>query len=201
METKKMGVDQFAELVAGFVRNFPRDLSPEAAQYWIEHPDELKAMLGTVPGKKPEGKKAIDDIFIVTVDYALSLAAMIAAGKYDWANEDIAQRNFPLRGEGKVEVGLRLVHLDREMSTEAVLAELDQRGLRPATLAELLAFGAKYPEEQRKYPIVALGSVWACPRGGRFVPCLYRDGSERDLRLRYDDDVWRESYRFLAASK
>jgi hypothetical protein len=54
-----------------------------------------------------------------------------------------------------------------------------------------------YPEEQRKFPVVALGSV-AEVRGERNVPDLYRRGAERDLNLSWLDGDWIGSCRFLA---
>jgi hypothetical protein len=73
---------------------------------------------------------------------------------------------------------------------------------RSATLAELLAFGAKYPDAQRKNPIVALASV-AWVGGFRGVACLCEDGSGRclSLRLGWWDDGWRSHFRFLRVRK
>ena len=97
--------------------------------------------------------------FKVTVDYSKTLEQMIADGKYDWKNSDIKAKNFPLNGQGTTAVNIELVHFNRNIESDTALAELDKMGLRPATLPELLAFGAKYPDKQREFPIVALGSV------------------------------------------
>jgi hypothetical protein len=161
----------------------------------------------------------------ITVDWTRSLAEMIAAGRYDSSNSAITEGHFPLpspenvseqsrhprRGayrtpgeftdDGAVEV--EPVHLNRLMKTEEVLAELDRRGLRPATLPELLAFGEKHPDVQRKFPVVALGSVWAGPSGYRCVPCLSGYSGDRSLDLDWDEpgDEWGGNYRFLAVRK
>jgi hypothetical protein len=50
----------------------------------------------------------------------------------------------------------------------------------PATHVHGLAFGATFPEEQRKYPIACLGSS-AQVYGRRLVVCLDWYGAERDL--------------------
>ncbi len=83
--------------------------------------------------------------------------------------------------------------------TGEVLAEMKNRGLRPATLPELLAFGAQFPDEQRKYPIVALGSAWKYFEGCNFVPALVGQDNERRLSLYFDDcfTKWNSAYRFL----
>src|SRR3989344_4382360 len=114
----------------------------------------------------------------VFVDYGQTLQQMIANGKYDYANSDITSGNFPTTAnDGKQEVVVELAHFGRDMESDAVLKKFEARGLRAATLPELLAFGATYPEKQREFPIVALGSVWRDRGGGRDVPCLDGSGS------------------------
>ncbi len=115
-------------------------------------------------------------MFPISVDYSQSLADMIKAGKYDWTNSEMTEKKFPLKGDGVVERTLMLCHFDRMMTSEQVIEANQVGGVEPATIEDLLAFGAMYPEAQRKYPIIALGSS-ALVRGGRFVPCLGGCGS------------------------
>ncbi|MFH1621226.1 MAG: hypothetical protein ABIB04_04030 [Patescibacteria group bacterium] len=98
------------------------------------------------------------------------------------------------------EVAFEYVHLDRDASTDEVLAEMDRKGLRPALYEELLGFAEKYPDEQRKYPIVALGSE-AYVDGDRYVACLWDDYDGRNLYLHWLDDGWDGIVRFLAVRK
>ena len=137
--------------------------------------------------------------FKVIVDYDKSLKDMISAGKYDQIGSDVTEKHFPISGNGKAEVNLELVRLNKRISSKDAIVELKKLGTRPATLPELLAFGVAYPEEQRKLPIVALGSVWQDWDGDRCVPCLYCwvDG-ERSLDLYCFGGVWDEPDRFLA---
>ncbi len=141
------------------------------------------------------------EIFQVIVDYKMTLADMITTGKYDWVNSDITQEHFPVAGKGTIELKAELIHFGKPMSTDNVLKEIDRRGLRQATLPELLAFGAKYPERQREFPVVALGSVWALSGGDRFVPYLRERDSSRLLSLDWYDDVWFGDCRFLCVRK
>jgi hypothetical protein len=72
-------------------------------------------------------------------------------------------------------------------------------------IEHLLAFGAKYPDEQRKYPIIALGSFCSV-YGNRVVPELWRDGRQgytdrRNLNLSHWYCEWHESCRFLVVRK
>ena len=161
--------------------------------------DKIAALI--VQAGKPIEKLA-ENCYKVLVDYGQTLQQMIANGKYDYANSDITASNFPTQGSGQQNVVVELVHFGRDMASEAVLKEFEARGLRVATLPELLAFGATYPEKQREFPIVALGSVWRDRSGDhRYVPYLCGNGSERLLSLRWDDGRWDDSCRFAAVRK
>ena len=137
----------------------------------------------------------------VTIDYADTFEQRLASGRYDWKNSDINKKNFPVKGEGTVDRILELAHYAKDMSTDAVLAAIDAQGYRPATIEDLLAFGAKYPELQREFPIVALGSVWQNWFGNRYVAYLYRVGDKRNLDLYWFVHDWRALYRFLVVRK
>ena len=143
----------------------------------------------------------IAGIFRLQVNYDLNVKEAIKAGKYDWENDDINDKNFLSKRSGSALIDIRLVHFNKDMSFEDVLKELNKMGLRPAKLPELLALGAECPAEQRKYPVVALGSVWQDSLGDRSVPCLDRPGSERGLGLCCFEGDWGASFRFAAVCK
>ncbi len=99
------------------------------------------------------------------------------------------------------EVAFEYVHMDCDASTDEVLAEMDRCVLRPALYEELLGFAEKYPDEQRKYPIVALGSE-TLVYGDRYVACLWGGGHGRYLSLYWVGCDWDDGYdRFLAVRK
>jgi hypothetical protein len=98
------------------------------------------------------------------------------------------------------EVAFEYVHMARDASTDEVLAEMDRRGLRPALFEEILGFAEKYPDEQRKYPIVALGSESGVD-GSRYVAYLWFGDSGRSLDLYWVGLDWDDDYRFLAVCK
>ena len=143
---------------------------------------------------------ALPEQLTLSVDYSRSLEVMIAASHYDWKNDDITAKRFPVVGKGVEQFEAKVFHFDRTMSSEAVVDAIKVDGWEPSKIEHLLAFGEKYPEEQRKYPIIALGSV-AEVRGFRSVPCLDRDDAERSLDLRWWDGGWDDSCRFLAVRK
>ena len=139
----------------------------------------------------------------VTIDYARSFDVMVATVPYDWLNGDINSKNFTIEGKGVVTLDLELVYLNNVVSTEEVEAYLETNGLRPATLEELLAFGATYPDVQQNFPVIALGSSWVNRYGLHLVPYLNWYGYERylNLNLRSYNGPWSELFRFLAVRK
>lgn len=190
---------QQRELTAAVVRGIPVDLSEDDRNYWNENQGVLNEQLGRL--LRRQNVTQVGSILVVTVDYAMTLPQMIAAGKYDWVNSDITQKNFPIEPSGAVEVPLELVDFGRSVGSDEVLAEFDRRGLRAATLPELLALGAAYPDLQRQFPIVALGSVWQDRDGDRLVPVLGVDDDGRDLGLDWFEREWHDDYRFFAVRK
>lgn len=146
-------------------------------------------------------RKPIIVDYPVTIDFGQTLEQMIAAGRYDRKNGDITAKHFPLTGTGQVAVNLELIHFNRVINTDDALKEIDARGYRPATIAELLALGASQPELQRQFPIVALGSVWRSLDGSRDVAFLYEDASLRYLDLGWVGGGWCGSGRFLVVLK
>lgn len=184
-----METNQFAEFVSAVVRSLPRDMDPTTTQGWIQNQASLARTL----------RKALVPMYHLIVDYAQSLKQMIAAGYYDWVNPDI-EKNFSVQGSGRVELGAELIHLNRNVSSDEALKELDRLGYRAATAEELLAFGAAYPEKQREFPIVALGTVRRV-YGGRRVLFLWGGGLGRDLGLDWFGRGWNVYCRFPAVRK
>lgn len=196
--TTKTYDGQTARLIASVATCMP-PLSGEVMQGWIDNPQALKNFLG---GLNPSVEtKSIDtDVFRLTVDYGQSLEQMIATGQYDWKNSDITAKRFPIDGKGIVELEARYFHFDRNISSEDVIEEMKKAGFEPAKIEHVLSHGKTFPEEQRKFPIIGLGSV-ARVDVYRYVPVLYEDGSSRSLYLYCFDDDWDADSRFLAVRK
>lgn len=143
---------------------------------------------------------ALPETIRIAVDYGQGLEQMIAAGHYDWKNGDITAKRFPIKGIGRVEFEWKLYHFDRDIESDEAEKLIEQDGWDVGATEHLLAFGAKFPEEQRKYPIIALGSA-AKVNGNRHVPYLGRYDTYRLLNLGWWGDRWRRSCRFLAVRK
>ena len=61
----------------------------------------------------------------------------------------------------------------------------------------LFAFGARYPLEQQKSPLVTLGSVCTV-KGKRGVLCIYGGGGKRMMRVDAWDGDWASVFGYLA---
>jgi len=127
----------------------------------------------------------------------LTLKSLIEAGRYDWVNTDITEDNFPMPEGFTLGTEPKLFHFNRSISSEKAIEEMVRDGYRPATIFDLLGFGAKNPELQRQFPIVAFGSV-AQSGGHRGVACLGGGGAGRRLDLSWVVINWPGSSRFLA---
>lgn len=145
-------------------------------------------------------KSLVETVFKVAVDYSRTLQEMVNAGNYDWVNGDVTQEHFPVSDQGTCDE-VSIFHFNKVMTSEDAGSEMDKRGFRPAKIEELLALGEKHPELQKKFPIIALGSIWLGPDGSRSVACLGFDGSRRGLSLRWFDFSWDRDCRFVAVRK
>lgn len=146
------------------------------------------------------------EILRVTVNYDLSLEEMIAAGKYDWQNNNINIINFPPPaggwGSGLVNLDVELACFNRFTEPEEVLYKFDLYDRRPGVLPELLAVGAEYPQKQIEFPIVQIGSVWPdLQRGGKRGVYLRRGNKERGLAFIWLEHGFPGYYRIIAVKK
>jgi hypothetical protein len=122
----------------------------------------------------------------ISVDYGLSIEEMIKSGSYSRAYQEITSRNFPSKDTGTKDLHVSLIRLDGRSAFIDVREGEARNGLRPATLAELLAFGSLYPGMFNGIAVVTLGSSLTQSSGGRpmlarFFPCI--DGTVFGLAL------------------
>ena len=121
----------------------------------------------------------------ITVDYGLTIEEMIRAGSYHRVETNINAANFTVQGSGVEHCTAVLLDLERYITTRKAETEIVHRGLRPARLEELLAFGATYQDQHA----IALGSSWVGPGRQRQVPAIFiypeteYDDEHRDLVL------------------
>lgn len=136
----------------------------------------------------------------LTVLADLILVARIAAGKYRWTSRSITKKNFPQDLTSVGEWEWKIYYFGRNISSEDVVASMLAEGWDPAKLEHLLSFGEKYPDEQRKYPVIGLGSSCIID-GSRLVPRLGCSATKRNLTLNHWNGDWPGVFRFLAVRK
>jgi hypothetical protein len=160
-----------------------------------------EGLLGVIADLLVKAELKTRNRFLVTIDYSRPLDQMIAAGKYSYVNENITVANFPITDTGKVETEIILVDFGRDIESDDAEKELATMGLEPAGIEHATAFGEKYPDVQREYPIVFLGSVWSGSDGDPHVPFLGCWSDLRELCLDCRSDEWARDYRFAAVRK
>ncbi|MFA6447184.1 MAG: hypothetical protein WCW31_02900 [Patescibacteria group bacterium] len=103
------------------------------------------------------------------------------------------------------EVVFEYFHMGCTATTHELLAEIDRKGFRPALYEELLAFAEKYPEEQKRYRITALGTWSGLPQAANlilaFAARLSFDANGRCLILGCLGIDWDKNERFLVVRK
>jgi hypothetical protein len=193
MNTQK----QFGQFVGALVQNLP-DLTTDEIQGWIGNPKGMQNLLAGLSRPIAKVVSFIASTYKLMVDYGRSIAASVKAGAYNWANEDINDKNFPNTeyDQNGGEKEMALFHFNRVVSSQDAIAGMKAEGYRPATAREILAFGETNPNVQREFPVIALGQVVEL-NGLRQVVYLCRRGSDRKASLSYCGGDWNGGYRFL----
>ena len=137
------------------------------------------------------------ETFAVTIDDRQPLAQLIAAGGYDHVNHHITEANWPVQQGEPAASELILVHVGHVASTGEVQQAVAELGLRSGRIEELLAFGAAYPQTQRRFPVVAVGALDPYHRR----PFLWGSPRVRHLDLRFDEKIWSGNIRFLTVCR
>lgn len=145
--------------------------------------------------KKQQSQPGNEETELV-VDYSQSVRQMKERGNYKWKSCNITEEHFPFPAElsgKKIHVPIRLLNFESIDGKNAVKG-IYEAGYDPGNLAELLALGQTFPDWQREFPIIALGSIWS-----HHVPCLSVDiFNRRVLQLLNFEDWFSFTSRFLA---
>lgn len=194
---RELTAGQMKELTAALIEALPTKLSLATAQRWIGD----KRQLGKSLRALLMAGNVAERTYRVALDYTQSLGAMIAAGHFDWGIQPFDATNFPVTGAGLVNVDIVLYQPSQVTGTNDILGELDYLSLRPATIAELLALAATFPDLQRLFTIIAFGSIGPNRLGVSTAPCLKAHGSDRTFSLAMVGCLWDSSDRFAAVRK
>lgn len=192
-------MSKFRELAAAVVTALPDDLPDDLIGQWCSHPVALAAAI-----RAALASSADLPVYSVTINYGRSVEALLFRdGRYDYVNSEITNSNFPTSAVGSQNLYVDVMAFNRRINSEEVVEELDRLGFRPATIHELLTFGAQYPDFQDDYNLVALGSPFQ-DRGGELrAPYLNRIGSARYFccsLVKWSGD-WTLDWQFAAVRK
>ena len=139
-----------------------------------------------------------------SVDYRKSPRQMIAEGRYNRTNSELLPSSFSVEGQGVVEFESRYFWFEQKYLSEEARGVVEQaertHPWMPAKLEHTLAYGAKYPDKQKKCPIVGLGSVIEIG-GSLYVSYLTSLGEERCFYLFPFDGFWSEKCAVLGVRK
>lgn len=167
----------------------------EASNIRSVNRDEFRKLIGLGP--------VLPEVIILPIDYNKSLEQMIFVGNYDSKSDRLTDKRFSIVGKGIVEYEFCYICPNRTVSSETathlIKNECMENPWEPAKTEHLLAYGEVFPEEQRRFPIVALGSGGV--HDNRDVPYIYGNESKRYLNLICWNVVWDRIYRFLAVRK
>ncbi len=180
---------QFAELAATIVRHLPIDMEPRDAQFFIENPQELKRALRIML------MNAHHDVFSVSVRGGIDLHELFSAARLIWG--ELPDRvDAPSDG---YDIEIELVSFNCDVTVEDVERHIRSRGMRAATLWELLSFAAAYPTQQERYTICAPGATWEDASTGKTVlPGIRSAWTARCLESFRCDGVFKQGTRFAA---
>jgi hypothetical protein len=131
--------------------------------------DSVAAKTEIVPeavAKEPGNIMLTEQFQPVDADFDRPLEQLVLAGKYGYRTLEETEANYPLekepnaRGKRLVSFAVFSAHVgSKPFEREEVVSKMAGLGYRPATLRELLVFGEKFPEEQKKDPVFALASI------------------------------------------
>jgi len=142
----------------------------------------------------------ITTTFNVMVDETKTVEEAAETGMFTWLYPGIISEHFPKPVGGvKKEREIVLFHFNimNGFSSEEVISLMNRMGYKPATVWDLIALAVREPNLQKKYPIVALGSVCQF-EGFRRVACLDNVTEGRILGLKQFDNTWNVLNRFIA---
>lgn len=194
-------LDKLPNEASGTVFDLLEKLASKNGQVWLE---ATKRFLREDPCYRLNGVPVPLMNPFITHQFTLDvkerpLADAIAAGKY-YCEGDMNKYSLVDEAYGLKQVAIFCFSGINSHREEKAKNKMDEAGYCSATLMVLLTLGEKYPDLQREFPIVAMGSsFWG--RKGLFVPALSdcqfgRVLDHQDICLGLDSN-----YRYLAVKK
>lgn len=137
------------------------------------------------------------EVLTIIADYSTSLKELREKGEYDVVDPRIKNVVFRVSGkDGKFKLPVNIIHTETPAVTENLASKLQAKGLRHASVEEILTFGFTFPEMQRQFIILALNAVCSIGKD-KYVLFLHGDEKKRSLNLCPMKEKWSEACRFL----
>ncbi|HSD11971.1 MAG TPA: hypothetical protein VLC10_00285 [Patescibacteria group bacterium] len=138
------------------------------------------------------------------IDYGMPLWRLVDAGGYRHYDADITDERFRPPGEGVCTLAFEVMEFGALPDGDTALALIAARGVRPATFAEALAFGAARPDLPGSGILAAFGSVWGDARfipPRRYVPVIQAFNGHRYLDLQPLCFPWKAEFKALVTGR
>jgi len=136
----------------------------------------------------------------VTIPAGVEFETRVARGRYGWRHSDLTEAQFPVTADQCGDLHFRRFHFARSISSVEAIQSIREAGFEPAKIGHVLAFGEESPGEQRRYPVIGLGSQAEVDQKVS-VPALWFDGERRTLDLIWFEGDWHRNYRFLGVRR
>ena len=185
----------------GILRDLFAKLSSQDGDVWWKM---LKAFLRKDACWVTKVGRTVCAIVTHIVDGSLSCSDMIDGCMLGIFDRRINQKNFPFSSVTTDEWEFRVIQFAEDVFSEEVSSSLvDFNTGGPWQLAgieHLLTYGKYHPDDQRRNPIVSLGSVGVIDRT-QYVPCLDARHGLRYVDLHPWVKKWHKSNSFLIVRK
>ena len=142
--------------------------------------------------------------FTLNVDYRLTFKQMFDACNFKSSEAILRERNFPFSAvlNPRLEtITVKLFYFNRGFHAEDAILVMKKNGYRPATIAELFAFSCAYPDLQRRFPIIALGSVMKDKNGDFCSPFIVGPKCNSQIGVFWNGSGCYRFCRFLAVKQ
>lgn len=123
------------------------------------------------------------------------LRKLISACSFVDVHEDITNNNFPLEEDlNDYDYTLEVISFDAPTESTEVLNEITKRGLKPASLRDLLRYCASNSDAGVDYDLAVLGCPSKDSETRWVVPVVIGD---KNLSLYWLESMWSRGFRFL----
>ena len=123
---RPMSTGQMKDIITTLIGGIPSDLTFEEARSISGDRGKLlegvEAAFKSFRSNSQAVNSASPSTYSLVVPYKgkTTISELVAAGRYDWVNENITDENFPQEKDGEEEIGAELIHLKRVVSKKVL---------------------------------------------------------------------------------